>query len=372
MRAVVWQGNPYDMAVLDVPRPTLYNATDAIIRITHSAICGTDLHVYHGIYGSTNAPWIMGHEAVGIVDAIGDAVNGFSVGDHVIIPDSITSDRSDVDASAPLAFGLGDDYGPGLGGLQAEYVRVPFATNNLIPIPQSTSNTTVSDAEYLYVGDIWSTAWVGVSRSGFEPGDTIAIFGSGPVGLLAAYSAVLRGASRVYVIDYVADRLERAAFIADNVISIDFTASDPVQQILAYEPNGVHRAVDCIGWEAVNANLEHESNIVLRQMVEVVAHGGGIGGIGIYNSQTNSTGAPLGPMYPGTLEFPAADFFTKGLQWITGPVDITEPAAELVRLISSGFAKPSFIVSAEINIEQAPEYFRRFNDHEETKVIINF
>jgi len=121
MRGVVWQGNPYQMAVVDLPRPTLQVGTDVIVRVTTSAICGTDLHVYHGVYGSATAPWGMGHEAVGIIDEIGNNVLGFSVGDHVIIPDSVGSGAVDLAESQSFAFGLGDDYGEGMGGTQGTY-----------------------------------------------------------------------------------------------------------------------------------------------------------------------------------------------------------------------------------------------------------
>ena len=120
MRGVVWQGNPYQMAVVDLPRPTLQVETDAIVRITTSAICGTDLHVYHGVYGSTNAPWGMGHEAVGIIEQIGNRVHGFSPGDYVIIPDAVNNNSVDPVDSEVLSFGLGDDYGRDMGGTQGK------------------------------------------------------------------------------------------------------------------------------------------------------------------------------------------------------------------------------------------------------------
>ncbi|KAJ9144596.1 alcohol dehydrogenase -like domain-containing protein [Pleurostoma richardsiae] len=375
MRGVVWQGNPYQMAVVDLPRPTLQVGTDVIVRVTTSAICGTDLHVYHGVYGSATAPWGMGHEAVGIIDEIGNNVLGFSVGDHVIIPDSVGSGAVDLAESQSFAFGLGDDYGEGMGGTQAEYVRVPFATQSLIHIPTTNSSgsangTAPSDSEYLFVADIFGTAWTGLTWSGFESGDTVAIFGAGPVGLLAAYSAVLRGASRVYSVDHVPERLERATSI--GAIPINFVDVDPVQAILSHEASGVTRVVDCVGFEAVNRTLQREENIVLRNAVAVLAVHGGIGNIGIYNTQRNSSGAPLGAEFPQQIDFPAADFFSKGLTWRAGPVPVLDVATELVQLIASGKARPSFIVSSEIGIEQAPEYYERFDRHEEVKVLINF
>lgn len=132
------------------------------------------------------------------------------------------------------------------------------------------------------------------------------------------------------------------------------------------------RAVDCVGFEAVNRNLEHQENIVLQNAVAVLASGGGIGNVGIYNSQRNSSGAPLGADYPPTFDFSAPEFFSKGLSWRAGPVNVSEVAPELVQLIASGKARPGFIVSNEIGIEQAPEYYNRFDQHEEVKVLIHF
>lgn len=124
MQAVAWQGNPYQMAVVDIPIPTLRMETDAIVRVTTAAICGSDLHVYHGAFGSENAPWTMGHEGVGIVEVIGNSVTGISVGDHVIIPDNCPSGHTYMGPGEPpsISFGLGDDFGEGMGGTQGESI----------------------------------------------------------------------------------------------------------------------------------------------------------------------------------------------------------------------------------------------------------
>ncbi|KAF2183190.1 hypothetical protein K469DRAFT_711161 [Zopfia rhizophila CBS 207.26] len=157
-----------------------------------------------------------------------------------------------------------------------------------------------------------------------------------------------------------------------GAIPINFVDSDPVEQILAQEPSGVTRAVDCVGFEAVNANLERQENIVINNMISVLAMGGGIGGIGIYNSQRNSSGAPLAAEYPTSLTFPMPELFSKALTYRVGPAPIMEVAPELVQLIARGKARPNFITTSEIGIEQAPEYYDRFSRHEEVKVLINF
>ncbi|KAJ8070382.1 hypothetical protein OCU04_000760 [Sclerotinia nivalis] len=365
MRAVIWAGVPFQMNVTNLPMPTVQSPTDALVRITTAAICGTDLHVYHGVYGSSNVPYTIGHEAIGVISEIGSAVTGFSVGDRVIIPDGVQDGH--IGGQSHLAYGLGSDYGM-TDGLQAEYARVPWADGNLMAIPPS--NGTNLDNDYLLVGDIWGTAWGAIDYSGFQPGDTVAVFGAGPVGLLAAYTAILRGASRVYSVDHVPERLKIAESI--GAIPINFNNSDPVEQILRYEPQGVRRSIDCIGFEAVDQQGNPRENEVIMNMVAVTGQQGGIGQIGIFGASNTSTGTPLAGTLSHTIDFPMSDFFSKGLSMRSGPVDIEAVAPGLIELISSGRARPSFIVSSEINIEQAPEYFRRFDEHLETKVMIRF
>ncbi|KAF4775053.1 alcohol dehydrogenase GroES-like domain-containing protein [Colletotrichum scovillei] len=315
MRGVMYRGVPGEMTVENIPMPTILNQTDAIVRITTSALCGSDLHVYRGYQGGA-PPWNMGHEAIGYISELGSAVSGLEVGDYVIIPDTVNHGR-----------------------LEMEPAGLDFYGNGAV----------ITD------GLQW---------------DTVAVFGSGPVGLMAAYSATLRGASRVYVIDHVQARLDLAASI--GAIPINFAASDPVAQIMASEPNGVMRSVDCVGIEALNSTLEHQPNIILDQMVNLTHIGGGIGQVGVYMAQPDSPGSPLGSTFSPIAEFPLSDFFGKRLKFQAGPVDPKLYATMLVDLISSGKASPHFIASASISIEDVPAYYARFNTHDEVKVFINF
>ncbi|KAI9726671.1 MAG: hypothetical protein M1834_008936 [Cirrosporium novae-zelandiae] len=371
MRGVVWEGQPYNVTVMDLPIPTLQAGTDALVRITTAAICGTDLHTYHGVYGSTYAPWGMGHEAIGVITEIGNSVASLGVGDRVVIPDMPDDGYLNMEPQTEvLAFGLGANYGT-TGGCQAEYVRVPFADNSLITLPTTNSSTNSShELDYLFTSDIFATGWTALDFAGFEPGDTVAVFGAGPVGLLSAYSAILRGASKVYSVDSVPSRLQKAASI--GAIPISLNESDPVEQILSYEPLGVTRSVDCVGFEAVNSNLELQENVVIMNMINVTSTGGGIGQVGVFSTQVNSTGAPRGSTLSSNIEFPMTSFFNKGLTFRAGGVDPKAIASELVDLIASGRAEPSFIISSEIDIEDAPEYYARFDEHLETKVVIRF
>ncbi|KAI3527726.1 alcohol dehydrogenase GroES-like domain-containing protein [Colletotrichum abscissum] len=372
MRAVVYHGTPFEMMVQDVAKPAILKETDVVVRVTTAAVCGSDLHIYRGYMGGA-VPWAMGHEAVGYISEIGDAVSSFAVGDYVIIPDTVSEDHLEMVPRSKEYFGFGNSE-MGLGGLQgriAEYARVPFAEANLIPIPltHETANSTI-ERDYLTVSDIFATGWAGIDYTGFEPGDSVAVFGAGPVGLLSAYSAILRGASKVYVVDHVKERLALAASI--GAIPINFADEDPVAQILAREPDGVMRTVDCVGMEALNSSLEMDESIITRQMIEVAHFKGGMGQLGVYSSQDDSPGAPYGSDISPTISFPVSSFFAKGLSFRTGAVDPKPYAPQLIDLINSGKAHPSFVISAVIGIEDAPEYYKRFNEKKETKVAIRF
>ncbi|KAK1706452.1 hypothetical protein BDP67DRAFT_602738 [Colletotrichum lupini] len=322
MRAVAWFGQPYNVSVIDMPVPTIVNQTDVVVRITSSAICGSDLHTYHGFGGSPNVPYGFGHEAVGYVSSVGDAVSGLEVGDYVIIPDN--ADDGHWGPSHPLSFGVGS---ANYGGLQA---RVPHADTSLSPISLTSTNTT-SELDYLMISDVFKTGWHVLSYSGFQPSDTVAIFGAGPVGLLAAYSAKLRGTSRVYVVDRIASRLGQAGSF--GAIPIDFSQQDPVGSL----------ALDCVSFEFINATGDPHNGIVLENMVAVTSVYGGMGIGGV-----------------------------KGLSVGRGIVLSLLRAPPLLDLIASGVAKPSFVVTAESGIEDAPEYYRRYSDHLENKVVIRF
>lgn len=254
----------------------------------------------------------------------------------------------------------------------AEYARVPFADDSLIPVPltHNTTNATI-EQNYVLLSDIFPTGYTAVQRSGMQPGDTVAVFGAGPVGLIAVYSAILLGASRVYSIDHVPMRLEIAERM--GAIPINFDETDPVQQIMEYEPAGVQRAVDCVGMEAVNREGETDEGIVISNMLALTAQGGGIGQVGVYLPTENRTGSPLGSNIDTDVTFPAWEFFAKGLSFQSGIVDPLPIAGELINLIQSGKANPSeYISTASVSIEDAPEYYRRFSGHEEVKVFFRF
>ncbi|KAF5018065.1 hypothetical protein F66182_9964 [Fusarium sp. NRRL 66182] len=370
MRAVQWEGQVGDMAVNMVPRPKLVAPEDAVVRITTSAICGSDLHIYHGLFGVDETHGV-GHEAVGVVEQVGSAVDLFKPGDRVIVvcfaqdgnllpkPGLLPLEQSVV------GHGLGSDFGS-QDGLQAEYVRVPWADSSLAKIPRG-----LDDKEWLPLADVFPTGWSALAWSGFQPGDTVAVFGAGGVGLMCAYSAIIRGASLVYVIDHVASRLAKAASI--GAMPINFTRGGKAsEQILALRPSGVTRAVDCVGEVGLNDNLEPQQDYILREAVKMTSAGGGVGVAGVYVSaflnEFKGTDQVIGPDLKSEISFPIAEAWFKGIRVQGGLADIKENIEALAALVKNGRARPGFIFSGEYTLDEASLAYKRFDKWEETKV----
>jgi threonine dehydrogenase-like Zn-dependent dehydrogenase len=372
MRAVVWEGKPYEMVVRNIPRPEIIHSQDAIVRITTAAICGTDLHTYHGNFGSSAPPWTMGHEGVGVIVEVGHAIEHFKVGDRVLIPCAANCGFFSVNKRLEdlgHLYGAGPDFSAD-GGAQAAYLHVPFADDSLVAIPDDFS----SDLDWLFLTDVFITAWAGLNYAHFQAGDSVAVFGAGPVGLLCAYAAILRGASKVYAIDHVRDRLDKAASI--GAIPIDFSsdAGTASEQILRRQPLGVERSVDCIGQECVSHYIKPQQNYVLQEAIRVTKYDGGIGIVGAYIAQGKSAGAPRGESMDKDLALAVPELFKKNLAIGSGPIHpslygIMPTALELVK---SGRAKLSWIVTSQIGIEDAPKAYERFDQKLEIKVVIRF
>ncbi|KAE8401807.1 hypothetical protein BDV37DRAFT_285357 [Aspergillus pseudonomiae] len=370
MRSVVFDGQPFEVHVRDVPKAKVVRQTDAVVRVTSAALCGSDLHNYHGVFGSKQVPYPIGHEAMGIVEQVGADVDSVKVGDRVIIPDLPSGVGLDLEPAInpPIAFyGQGHQFGD-LGGCQAEFVRVPLADKSLFVLGKEYDM--IADTDLVLLSDVFPTAWAGVTWSGFEAGDKIAIFGAGAVGLLAAYSAILRGASRVYCIDSVEERLELAASI--GAIPINFTKGEPSAQILAREPGGVQRTVDCVGEECVNETLKPDQSFVITQAIKCTSVGGGLGVIGVYFAQAYSEGVQRGNTISPSITFPMTLFWEKNITVRGGAVDSKLYVQPLLELVKCGRAKPGFVFSSVIDIEEAPNGYRRFSDRLETKVMIKF
>jgi threonine dehydrogenase-like Zn-dependent dehydrogenase len=262
MKAVVFHGVG-DIRLDDVPDPTIQSPTDAIVRLTASAICGTDLHFIRGSAPDMQAGTILGHEGVGIIDELGDDVRNLKLGDRVLIPSTIACGNcsycragyfSQCDVANPNGktagtafFGGPKTTGP-FNGLQAEKARIPFANIGLIKLPEE-----ITDDQAIAMSDIFPTAWFGAEMAEIKDGDTVAVFGCGPVGLFAIVSAKLMGAARVFAIDGLDDRLARAKELGAECI--DFENEDPVKTIARLTTDiGVDRVIDAVGIDANHAH----------------------------------------------------------------------------------------------------------------------
>lgn len=262
MKAVVFHGIG-DIRLDDRPEPQIKEPTDAIVRLTASAICGTDLHMVRGSVGPMKPGAILGHEGVGIVEEVGKDVRNLSVGERVVIPSTIACgycaycrsgyySQCDVanpnGAQAGTALFGGPETSGSFDGLQAEYARIPFASAGLVKLPEE-----VSDEQAIMLSDIFPTAYFGAKLAEIKGGDTVAIFGCGPVGLFCIASAKLLGAGRIFAIDTEQSRLEMAR--AQGAEVIDFNQEDPVEAIRRMTGGiGVDRAIDAVGVDAITAH----------------------------------------------------------------------------------------------------------------------
>eukprot|EP00871_Galdieria_phlegrea_P005070 jgi/Galph1/5564/GphlegSOOS_G4248.1 len=376
MNAVVYEG-PFKVSVKQVQQPKIQHPNDIIVKVTSTAICGSDLHMYEG-RTAAQPGIVFGHENMGIIEEVGPGVSRLKVGDRVVMPFNVACGHCQNCEEQKSAFCTevnpgfaGGAYGyvamgPYVGG-QAQYLRVPFADFNALKLPPGREHET----DFILLADIFPTGWHGVTLSGFQTGESIAIFGGGPVGLMAAYSAVLRGASEVYVVDRIKERLSKAKSI--GAIPINFDDGDAVEQIIRHRKGKeVDRAVDAVGYQAVEKGGSTEKpNTVLESLVRVVRPTGGVGIPGLY--VPSDPGAPDAAAKKGNLMFPFGKFFEKGLSMGTGQCNVKKYNRYLRDLIICGRAKPSFVVSHEIKLDDASVAYEKFDKRVEgyTKVVIH-
>ncbi|SHL07727.1 MULTISPECIES: glutathione-independent formaldehyde dehydrogenase [Haladaptatus] len=386
MDAVVYKGE-HEVAVEEVEEPEIENPNDVIIDVTTTCICGSDLHMYEG-RTAADSGLVFGHEPMGIVDEVGEGVESLSVGDRVSIPFNVAcgfcencengytgfcqtvNDTGSVPAGGAYGYvGMG----PYKGG-QADRMRVPFADFNALKLPDGDEH---EDA-FALLADIFPTGWHGTELANLQPGESVAIFGGGPVGLMAAYSAKIKGASEIYVVDRVESRLDLAEEHCDAT-PINFEAGNPVEQIIDEHGGEVDKGVDAVGYQAVDPDKQADDAydparenpaVVLNQLIRTVRPTGKLGIIGLYVPE--DPGAPDEMAAQGRLGIDFGKLFEKGQRLGTGQCNVKEYNRELRDLIISGRADPSFVVSHRVGLEQAPEMYDRFDDREEgfTKVLL--
>lgn len=378
MKALVFHA-PSKVSVDTVADPKIEVPTDVILRVTSTAICGSDLHIVNGFFPQAK-PLIMGHEFMGVVEEVGSAVSKLKVGDRVVVPFPISCgscwfcshelpvhcERSNVANYGPeggllkekggALFGYTDLYG-GYSGGQAEYVRVPFADVGPRIVPDG-----MTDEQVLFLTDIFPTGWSAIDWAQMEPGATVVVLGAGPVGLMAMKSAWLKGAGRVIGVDREAYRLERAHSAAKAEV---FAANDDVvEQIRAVtDGRGADLVVDAIGLEAHRTLGDKLSNVVHGQMGSIdgirtacsaVRRGGTISIVGVYGMPYDN--------------FPIGQMFDKGVKLVMGQALVHKYIDELMSHIVAGRVRCDDIISHRLPLADAPKGYEMFNKKEDNCV----
>ncbi|KAH9827269.1 Alcohol dehydrogenase GroES-like domain [Teratosphaeria destructans] len=374
MKALHYDG-PFKVSVREIPLPEIQHPDDAIIKVTTSCICGSDLHMYQGRTAAESG-LVFGHENMGIITEVGPGVTLLKTGDRIVLPFNVADGRCRNCEEGKTAFCTGVNPGFAGGaygyvsmgnfqGGQAQYLRVPYADFNALKLPPGTDH----EDDFALLADIFPTGWHGLVLSGFKPGESVAVFGAGPVGLMAAYSGIIRGASKVFVVDQVPERLEAAKRI--GCIPIDFTKGDPVEQIIKDNGDMVDRAVDAVGYQAVDKGGKKEQpNIVLDQLIMVTRACGGLGIPGLY--VPSDPGAPDEQSGKGQILLSFGKLFEKGLSLGTGQCNVKAYNRYLRDLIISGRAKPSFVVSNSVSLDDAVDAYDKFDRRVDgyTKVLL--
>lgn len=386
MKAVVYH-KPGDMRVDVVDDPEIIQPTDVILKVTSSAICGSDLHLYNGFFPQAKS-MIMGHEFMGVIEEVGSQVTTLNRGDRIVVPFVIscgscwfcqhqfptacetTNTKNYGPEGAILSekggglFGFTDLYG-GYSGGQAEYVRVPFAEIGARAVPPD-----LNDDQVLFLSDILPTAYSALKWADFRAGETIAIFGSGPVGLMTQKLAALMGGHRIIAIDPEPYRLEmaQAAGLATHVLNPD--KIDVIEMIREYTSGrGADVCIDAVGMEAKRGILEKASNFmhgqggtlkVLETAMSAVRRGGRISVVGVYGSKYDS--------------FNMAQLFDKNITLKSGQAWVQNYIDELLSFIKSGKVKPDDIITHRLPLQEAPRAYEMFNKKQDNcvKVVLKF
>ena len=375
MKALVYNG-PHDVQVKTVPDAKIERHTDVLVKVTSTNICGSDLHMYEG-RTDMEAGRILGHENLGVVIEVGKAVDKVKVGDMVCLPFNIgcgfceNCERGLTGYCLTVNPGFaGGAYGfAGMGpysGGQAELLRVPYGDFNCLVLP---SDAKEKESDYVMLSDIFPTGYHATELAGVIPGDTVVIYGAGPVGLMAAYSANLKGASKVMVVDVHKDRLKLAEQI--GAIAVDDTEGGGVDRILELtDGKGADRGCECVGYQCCNMHREEVPSLTMNNLVKTVKATGGIGVVGVFIPE--DPGAKDKLAKEGKMAFDFGNFWIKGQKVATGQANVKAYNRKLCNLIEAGKAKPSWIISHELPLDQAPGAYKSFDERKDgwTKVVL--
>ena len=378
MKAVTWNGK-YDVRTETVPDPKLLNPRDAIVKVTTTAICGSDLHLYDGIIPTMVPGDILGHEFMGEVVDLGPEVKNLKVGDRVVVPFTIScgscffcqkGHNSLCDNSNPNAAMTAKMYGDAPAGLfgyshmmggydggQAEYTRVPYADYGPLKVPDG-----LRDEQVVFLTDIFPTGYMAAENANIESGDTVAIWGAGPVGQFAVRSAFMFGAARVILIDREPARLAMGKTAPGDVVTVDFNHENVIEKVMDLTGGrGPDACIDCVGTEAfghgpgmaldfVKQQLRIESDRpnALRQAMQACRKGGTVSIPGVYG---------------GILDaFNFGSAWNKGLKFAMGQTDMKKYLEPLMKRIQEGEIDPSFVITHRGSLDDAPELYRTFRN----------
>lgn len=377
MKAVVYNG-PRDVSVNDVPDAKIERPTDVLVRITATNICGSDLHMYEGRTDFETGR-TFGHENMGEVIEVGDGVDKVKVGERVVLPFNISCgfckncERGFTNyclttqpdpAAAGAAYGFAA-MGPWAGG-QAEMLRVPYGDHNCLLLGEDAQE---KENDYVMLSDIFPTGYHATEMAGVVPGDSVVIYGAGPVGLMAALSATIKGAAKVMVVDRHPDRLRLAESI--GAIAVDDSTTDPVQFVLDQTMGlGADRGCECVGYQAHDPQGTEDPVMTLNRLVQSVRFTGGIGVVGVFLPQ--DPGGPDEMAQQGKVAFDYGLHWFKGQTMGNGQAPVKKYNRQLRDLIAAGKASPSFIVSHDLALDQAPDAYQNFDERNDgwTKVIL--
>jgi len=377
MKAVVFAGTR-SVTVDEVPDAVIEEPNDVVVQISSSAMCGTDLHMYDGRTGATPG-LVLGHEPLGVVEQVGSAVETVRPGDRVVIPTHLycglcVNCARGLSAAClrvrPGSFGAAYGYA-GMGpyrGAQAQLLRVPFADANCVCVPGEPGDKLEDDLVLL--ADAFVTGWHATELAQVTPGATVAVFGAGTIGLLAAYSCLLRGAATVYVVDRVPERLDKASEI--GAVPVDYRKGDPVDQIRELRRaaglppgetamSGVQVGIDAVGFQAHDRQTPGVENPtqVISDLARLIDPTGYLGIIGVY-AEKDLHPAPEGNP-DGRLTVPWATFFSKGISVRFGRTHDRRYTVLLRDLVLSGRARPSVVVTHHGRLDDAPGLYQAFD-----------
>lgn len=375
MKAIVYNG-PRDVSVQNVPDAKIEKPTDVVVRITTTNICGSDLHMYEG-RTSMETGRVFGHENLGEVIEVGVGVDRVKVGDRVCLPFNIGCGFCENcekgltgfcltanPGTAGAAYGFAD-MGSYQGG-QAELLRVPYADFNCLVLPEDAQE---KENDYVMLSDIFPTGWHATELAGLMPGESIAIYGAGPVGLMAAHAAMIKGASQVFVVDNHPDRLKLAAQMgATPINSLEKEAVDQILNLT--HGKGTDRGCECVGYQCCDKHGHEANHLTMNNLVASTKATGGIGVVGVFVPQ--DPGAQNELAKEGKMAFDFGAFWFKGQQIRTGQANVKAYNRRLAELIHHDRARPSQIISHSLKLAEGPDAYKHFDARDDgwTKVIL--